>query len=156
MNAPIIPPNSAPTAPAAPVFKRALSPGAAKAIAGGKKPDPDAPPPKTTTRLNKRMAEMGICSRREADEWVANGWVKVNGVAAEMGLQVQQHDKIEIDRAAKGKQANQVTILINKPMGYVSSQAEDGHVRPSPCSPRKTAGRTTTPAFSGTTHSCPV
>ena len=113
--------------PAAPVFRRALSPGAAKAIAGGKKPDPNAPPPKATTRLNKRMAEMGICSRREADEWVANGWVKVNGVIAEMGLQVQQHDKIEIDRAAKGKQANQVTILINKPMGYVSGQAEDGH-----------------------------
>jgi 23S rRNA pseudouridine2604 synthase len=73
------------------------------------------------------MAELGMCSRREADEWVANGWVKVNGVVAEMGLQVLPSDKIDVDRAAKGKQANQVTILINKPMGYVSSQAEDGH-----------------------------
>jgi 23S rRNA pseudouridine2604 synthase len=124
MNAPLTPPN---TPPAAPVFRRALSPGAAKAVAGGKKPDPNAPPPKATTRLNKRMAELGICSRREADEWVANGWVKVNGVVAEMGLQVSPADKIDVDRAAKGKQANQVTILINKPMGYVSSQAEDGH-----------------------------
>ena len=115
------------SAPSAPVFKRALSPGAAKAVAGGKKPDPDAPPAKTTSRLNKRMAELGMCSRREADEWVANGWVKVNGVVAEMGLQVQPTDKIDVDRAAKGKQANQVTILINKPMGFVSAQAEDGH-----------------------------
>ena len=68
-----------------------------------------------------------MCSRREADDWVANGWVKVNGVVATMGQQVLPTDKIEADRIAKGQQANQITILINKPMGYVSSQAEDGH-----------------------------
>ena len=128
MTAPLNPPNSPPNIPpTAPVFRRALSPGAAKAVAGGKKPDPNAPPAKATSRLNKRMAELGMCSRREADDWVANGWVKVNGVVAEMGLQVLPTDKIDVDRAAKGKQANQITILINKPMGYVSSQAEDGH-----------------------------
>ena len=128
MTAPVNPPNSPPNIPpTAPVFRRALSPGAAKAVAGGKKPDPNAPPAKATSRLNKRMAELGMCSRREADEWVSSGWVKVNGVVAEMGLQVLPTDKIDVDRAAKGKQANQVTILINKPMGYVSSQAEDGH-----------------------------
>jgi 23S rRNA pseudouridine2604 synthase len=124
MTEPIKP--AAPASPA-PIFRRALSPGAAKAIAGGKKLDPNAPPPKATSRLNKRMAELGMCSRREADEWVANGWVKVNGVVAEMGLQVSPSDKIDVDRAAKGKQANLVTILINKPMGLVSGQAEDGH-----------------------------
>ena len=32
-----------------------------------------------TSRLNKRMAELGLCSRREADDWIAQGWVKVNG-----------------------------------------------------------------------------
>jgi 23S rRNA pseudouridine2604 synthase len=118
-----------PVAPAspAPIFRRALSPGAAKAVASGKKLDPNAFQPKATSRLNKRMAELGMCSRREADEWVANGWVKVNGVVAEMGLQVSPSDKIDVDRAAKGKQANLVTILINKPMGLVSGQAEDGH-----------------------------
>ncbi|BEP59659.1 hypothetical protein GmRootV213_02130 [Variovorax sp. V213] len=78
-------------------------------------------------RLNKRMAELGICSRREADEWIANGWVKVNGKPAEMGVKVTPADRIEVDKAAKGQQANQVTILINKPIGYVSAQAEDGH-----------------------------
>ena len=41
-----------------------------------------------TSRLNKRMAELGLCSRREADEWIAKGWVKVNGQAAIMGKQV--------------------------------------------------------------------
>ena len=79
------------------------------------------------TRLNKRMAELNMCSRREADEWIANGWVKVNGKPAEMGVKVTAADRIQIDKAATGQQANQVTIIINKPMGYVSAQAEDGH-----------------------------
>lgn len=89
-----------------------------------------APPPAGShepVRLNKRMAELNMCSRREADEWIANGWVKVNGQPAEMGVKVTPSDRIQIDKAAKGQQANQVTILINKPMGYVSAQAEDGH-----------------------------
>jgi len=34
------------------------------------------------------MAELGLASRREADEWIAKGWVKVNGKVAEMGMQV--------------------------------------------------------------------
>lgn len=80
-----------------------------------------------TVRLNKRMAELGLASRREADEWIAKGWVKVNGRVAEMGQQVAPDVRIEIDRAAKGQQANQVTILLNKPLGIVSGQAEDGH-----------------------------
>jgi 23S rRNA pseudouridine2604 synthase len=83
--------------------------------------------PNGPVRLNKRMAELKMCSRREADEWIANGWVKVNGKPAEMGVKVTPSDRIEIDKAAKGQQANQVTILINKPIGYVSGQAEDGH-----------------------------
>ena len=78
-------------------------------------------------RLNKRMADLNRCSRREADEWIAKGWVKVNGAIAEMGVKVTASDRIQIDKAASGHQANQVTILINKPMGYVSAQAEDGH-----------------------------
>jgi len=82
---------------------------------------------KTTSRLNKRMAELGLCSRREADDWVAKGWVKVNGVVAEMGQQVSPSDKIDVDRKAENQQATQVTILLNKPIGYVSGQAEDGH-----------------------------
>jgi len=83
--------------------------------------------PTETMRLNKRMAERGICSRREADDWITKGWVKVNGQVAEMGMQVKPSDRIEVDKQAEGQQANRVTILLNKPMGYVSGQAEDGH-----------------------------
>jgi 23S rRNA pseudouridine2604 synthase len=80
-----------------------------------------------TSRLNKRMAELGLCSRREADVWVENGWVKVNGKVAEMGQQVSPTDRIEVDKQAQNQQATQVTILLHKPIGYVSGQAEDGH-----------------------------
>ena len=80
-----------------------------------------------TSRINKRMAELGLCSRREADEWVDKGWVKVNGQVAEMGQQVTPSDRIEVDKQAQNQQATQVTILLNKPIGYVSGQAEDGH-----------------------------
>ena len=83
--------------------------------------------PATTSRLNKRMAELGLCSRREADEWIARGWVKVDGEVATMGLQVGPQARIEIDRKARGQQQEQVTILLHKPIGYVSGQAEDGY-----------------------------
>lgn len=78
-------------------------------------------------RINKRIADMGMCSRREADEWVENGWVTVNGEVATMGQNVVPGDRIEIDQKAQERQDQQVTILLNKPMGYVSGQAEDGH-----------------------------
>jgi len=89
---------------------------------------PDAPAaPGGTTRLNKRMAELGLCSRREADEWIARGWVRVDGAVATMGLQVAPHSRIEIDPKARGQQREQVTILLHKPIGYVSGQAEEGY-----------------------------
>jgi 23S rRNA pseudouridine2604 synthase len=84
-------------------------------------------PPSEPIRLNKRLAEMGLCSRREADVWIENGWVLVNGQPAAMGVKVTSADTVEVDRRAQGHQDTQVTILLHKPMGYVSGQAEDGH-----------------------------
>ncbi|MEY4153479.1 MAG: Ribosomal large subunit pseudouridine synthase [Pseudomonadota bacterium] len=81
----------------------------------------------TTVRLNKRMAELGLCSRREADAWIEQGWVRVNGQVAEMGMQVGSTDQITVEREAQAQQEQQVTVLLHKPMGYVSGQAEDGH-----------------------------
>ena len=78
-------------------------------------------------RLNKRMAELGICSRREADEWIERGWVRVDGELARIGMQVTPESKIEIDSQAEGERAARVTVLLNKPIGYVSGQAEGGH-----------------------------
>lgn len=106
-----------------PTFRRAAAPlGRAPSSASS------ATVPGGTLRLNKRMAELGLASRREADDWIGRGWVKVNGEVATMGMQVLPDVRIEINKQAQGQQANQVTILLNKPMGIVSGQAEDGHL----------------------------
>lgn len=79
-------------------------------------------------RLSKVMAERGICSRREADEWIANSWVKVDGVIIDtLGTRVKPDADIIISGYAYEQQAEQVTILLHKPVGYVSGQAEDGY-----------------------------
>ncbi len=79
-------------------------------------------------RLSKRMSELAIASRREADEWIARGWVRVDGrVVSELGSRVLPGQHITIDARARNAQAQLVTVLINKPVGYVSGQAEDGY-----------------------------
>ncbi|MGB4582960.1 MAG: pseudouridine synthase [Rhodoferax sp.] len=115
-----------PNTPKAPAFRRAAPPAAKAPIPTGQS-NTAAHGAGGTLRLNKRMAELGLASRREADEWIGKGWVKVNGRVAEMGMQVSPDVRIEIDKQATGAQAKQVTVLINKPLGLVSGQAEDGH-----------------------------
>lgn len=81
----------------------------------------------TGTRLNKRMADLGLCSRREADDWITRGWIFVNGEPAAMGQRVQESDSIHVDKAAYVQQGQLVTFLLHKPVGYVSGQPEDGY-----------------------------
>lgn len=79
-------------------------------------------------RLSKVMADRGLCSRREADDWIVNGWVKVNGEIVEtLGTRIDPDAEIVISTYAKEYQAENVTILLHKPVGYVSGQAEDGY-----------------------------
>ncbi|HET8871038.1 MAG TPA: pseudouridine synthase, partial [Aquabacterium sp.] len=79
-------------------------------------------------RLSKLMSERGLASRREADEWIEQGWVRVNGeVVDELGTRVFPDVSIAIDPLARTQQAQRVTILLNKPIGYVSGQAEEGY-----------------------------
>lgn len=78
-------------------------------------------------RLSKRLSELGLASRREADSWIEKGWVKVDGHIASLGEKVHTDQKIQISSKAKALQNQQVTILLNKPIGYVSGQAEDGY-----------------------------
>ncbi|WAL84737.1 pseudouridine synthase [Pandoraea sp. XJJ-1] len=79
-------------------------------------------------RLSKRMSELGLCSRREADEWIAKGWVRVDGkVVTELGTKILPTQDITVVQAAHKEQANRMTILLHKPVGYVSAQAEDGY-----------------------------
>lgn len=104
--------------------RASASPQTAKPVARPTPPSatPDLP------RLSKRMSELGLCSRREADEWIERGWVKVDGeVVATLGTRVSPNARIEIAKAAARQQGEQVTMLLNKPVGYVSGQAEDGY-----------------------------
>lgn len=79
-------------------------------------------------RLSKVMSEQGLCSRREADEWIENGWVRVDGqIIKVLGTRVSPSVHIEINPTASKHQTELATILINKPIGYVSGQAEDGY-----------------------------
>lgn len=81
-------------------------------------------------RLSKRMADLGLASRREADDWISKGWVQVNQQPAQTGQKVEDNlpaSSIKIQRAAKTEQQQRVTILLHKPVGYVSGQAEHGY-----------------------------
>lgn len=80
-------------------------------------------------RLAKTMAHRGICSRREADALILKGWVKVNGkTVLEKGLPVSDKDIITLSKEAQIIQESRVTILLNKPVGYVSAQPEKGYL----------------------------
>jgi len=79
-------------------------------------------------RISKLMSERGLCSRREADDYIARGWVRVDGeVVSELGARAFPGQCIELDRAARAAQTDRVTILLHKPVGYVSGQAEKGY-----------------------------
>ena len=78
-------------------------------------------------RISKLMAERGLCSRREADSYIERGWVKVDGVVVTLGERALPTQNITLERSAAVQQTSRVTILIHKPMGYVSGQAEDGY-----------------------------
>jgi 23S rRNA pseudouridine2604 synthase len=79
-------------------------------------------------RISKLMSERGLCSRREADDYISRGWVRLDGeLVAELGARALPSQSITLDKAARVRQTSQVTILINKPIGYVSGQAERGY-----------------------------
>lgn len=79
-------------------------------------------------RISKLLSEQGLCSRREADTYIERGWVMVDGVVVtELGTRAYPHQKITLAPAARSAQAASVTILVHKPIGYVSGQAEQGY-----------------------------
>ena len=74
------------------------------------------------------MSEQGICSRREADSYIEKGWVLVDGEAvSQLGTKVFPNQKVTLNKSAQTQQQTQMTILLNKPISYVSGQAEDGY-----------------------------
>ena len=82
----------------------------------------------TGVRISKLMAERGLCSRREADSYIERGWVIVDGERiTELGTRADPGATITLAPDAHVKQEARVTILLNKPVGYVSGQPEPGY-----------------------------
>jgi 23S rRNA pseudouridine2605 synthase len=77
-------------------------------------------------RINKYIAQAGVASRRKADELIAAGNVKVNGaVLREPGYDVQEGDRVEVNGRLIEAQEKKVYILLNKPLGYVTTVSDD-------------------------------
>jgi 23S rRNA pseudouridine2604 synthase len=80
-------------------------------------------------RLSKLMSQRGMCSRREADKMIEQGLVRVDGeIVNTLGIKFSDSVDIQLTQRAAAMQSELVTIMINKPVGYVSAQAEDGYV----------------------------
>ena len=90
---------------------------------------PATPPPDAQgVRISKLMAERGLCSRREADSYIERGLVFVDGErVTQLGTRAAPDAVITLANEARAQQARQATVLLHKPIGYVSGQAEDGH-----------------------------
>lgn len=77
-------------------------------------------------RLNKYIADAGICSRRKADELIENGNVKVNGATMkEMGYQVKDGDVVQVNGKKIETVGKKVYVAVNKPLGYITSMDDD-------------------------------
>jgi 23S rRNA pseudouridine2604 synthase len=72
-------------------------------------------------RLNKHIAETGICSRREADAWIEAGRIQVNGHVATLGTQVEPGDEVRLDGELIAQKKPAIYLLLNKPVGVTST-----------------------------------
>ncbi len=107
--------------PAAPASRAQPRPAAAPAVPTA------AAVHASGVRVSKLMAERGLCSRREADSYIERGWVFVDGErVTELGTRADPAAVITLNKLAQAMQQRQMTILLNKPVGYVSSQPEPG------------------------------
>ena len=78
-------------------------------------------------RLSKRLAEMLVCSRREAEQYIEGGWVMVDGVVVEEPQFRVLHQKIELSKDASLLASTAVTLLLHKPAGYEADLKQATH-----------------------------
>jgi 23S rRNA pseudouridine2604 synthase len=83
--------------------------------------------PERGVRLNKYISETGVCSRREADKWIEAGRVTLNGIRADLGLQVAENDEVRVDGELIGAKQKQIYIALNKPVGITCTT--EAHIK---------------------------
>jgi 23S rRNA pseudouridine2604 synthase len=82
-------------------------------------------------RISKLLSEQGLCSRREADLYIEQGLVTVDGVVvSELGSRAYPTQKIELKKEAKRVQDSRITIILHKPIGFISHRDEDKEYAP--------------------------
>lgn len=82
-------------------------------------------------RISKLLADRGLCSRREADRYIEQGLVLVDGqVITELGSRAYAHQKIELAKQAQTQQQSKLTVILNKPIGIVSHEDDDRQYTP--------------------------
>ena len=80
-------------------------------------------------RLNKWLAQSGVCSRREADALIADGMVSINGeTVRDAGRKVETGQTVRMGQGAAQALAEGMTLILHKPVGYVSGQPEPGKI----------------------------
>jgi len=86
----------------------------------------DEPEPQ---RVNRWLAQSGVCSRREAEDLIARGLVSIDGeTVADVGRKILPGQTLTLNDAAQAELQSGLTILLHKPMGVVSAQPEAGQV----------------------------
>ncbi len=76
------------------------------------------------TRLNKYLAQCGVCSRREADKLIESGKVFVNGQVADMGVKVTQEDEVRVGKKVLGGKPKSVVLAFYKPVGVTCTEKD--------------------------------
>ena len=75
-------------------------------------------------RLNKYLAECGVCSRREADRYIEQGRVKVNGITAQSGMQVSEEDVVTVSGKPIRAVEKKVVLAYHKPIGVTCTEKD--------------------------------
>lgn len=82
-------------------------------------------------RLNKRLSELGLCSRRESDGYIQRGLVEVDGkVVSVLGSKVTRQQRVALTPTAEAHQRSKLTVILNKPRGFISSSPNTPRQRP--------------------------
>lgn len=94
-----------------------------------KEPVAAAPAATAGERLSKRVMALKDCSRKEAEQYIAGGWVRVNGVVVEEPAHRVTNESVTLDADASLLNLSDVTLLLNKPAGYADGTEELQPVR---------------------------
>lgn len=103
--------------------------------------NPVPPAPRPGERLAKRVAEMVPCSRREAEQYIEGGWVRVDGQLVEEPQFRVLNQVIELDKNATLMGNTQVTLVLHKPPGYADGEDDDDEDVPAQRRGKKTPPR---------------